>query len=277
MTEMFTGKKALITGVFNKQSIAWAIAERILDGGGECGFTYMPDKPDDERQKNLGRVTKLTEGNPRVKFLQPMDATNDEQIATVVERCKAEIGQLDILLHSIAFALPDDLKRDTVETSRAGFKLAMEISAYSLIALANATKDIMSRDSAILTLTYFGGEKTVPGYNVMGVCKAALDSVVKYLAYDLGPRGIRVNALSAGPLQTISGRGAGVDEMLGLYEAVAPLGRNITHEEAGKSGAFLLSDMSSGITGEILHLDAGYNTMGSPGRMLDRLRAAKAM
>lgn len=276
MTDMFTGKKALITGVFNKQSIAWAIAERILDGGGECGFTYMPDKPDDERQKNLGRVTKLTEGNPRVKFLQPMDATNDEQIATVVERCKAEIGTLDILLHSIAFALPDDLKRDTVETSRAGFKLAMEISAYSLIALANATKDIMSSDSAILTLTYFGGEKTVPGYNVMGVCKAALDSVVKYLAYDLGPRGIRVNALSAGPLQTISGRGAGVDEMLGLYEAVAPLGRNITHEEAGKSGAFLLSDMSSGITGEILHLDAGYNTMGSPGRMLDRLRAAQA-
>ncbi len=276
MTDMFTGKKALITGVFNKQSIAWAIAERILDGGGECGFTYMPDKPDDERQKNLGRVTKLTEGNPRVKFLQPMDATNDEQIAAVVERCKAEIGQLDILLHSIAFALPEDLKRDTVETSRAGFKLAMEISAYSLIALANATKDIMSRDSAILTLTYFGGEKTVPGYNVMGVCKAALDSVVKYLAYDLGPRGIRVNALSAGPLQTISGRGAGVDEMLGLYEAVAPLGRNITHEEAGKSGAFLLSDMSSGITGEILHLDAGYNTMGSPGRMLDRLRAAQA-
>jgi enoyl-[acyl-carrier protein] reductase I len=276
MTDMFTGKKALITGVFNKQSIAWAIAERILEGGGECGFTYMPDKPDDERQKNLGRVTKLTEGNPRVKFLQPMDATNDEQIAAVVERCKAEIGTLDILLHSIAFALPEDLKRDTVETSRAGFKLAMEISAYSLIALANATKDIMSRDSAILTLTYFGGEKTVPGYNVMGVCKAALDSVVKYLAYDLGPRGIRVNALSAGPLQTISGRGAGVDEMLGLYEAVAPLGRNITHEEAGKSGAFLLSDMSSGITGEILHLDAGYNTMGSPGRMLDRLRAAQA-
>ncbi len=116
----------------------------------------------------------------------------------------------------------------------------------------------------------------MPGYNVMGICKAALDSIVKYLAYDLGPQGVRVNALSPGPLQTISGRGAGVDEMLGLYEAMAPLGRNITHEEAGKCGAFLLSDMSSGITGEILHLDGGYNIMGSPGRMLDRIKAAQA-
>ena len=151
----------------------------------------------------------------------------------------------------------------------------MEISAYSLIALVNGANDILNGNASVLTLTYFGGEKAVPGYNVMGVCKAALDSVVKYLAFDMGPRGIRVNALSAGPLQTISGRGAGVDQMLGLYEAVAPLGRNVTHEEAGKSGVFLLSDMSSGITGEILHLDAGYNAMGSPGRLLDQIKAAQ--
>jgi enoyl-[acyl-carrier protein] reductase I len=269
---MFEGKRGLITGVFNKQSIAWSIAERILNSGGECGFSYMPDKPDDERKKNLNRLQKLTEGVPRVSFLHPMDVTNDAQIEELMSVVKGNMGQIDFLLHSIAFAPPEDLKGDTIDTSRAGFKLAMEISAYSLLALARAARPIMAPDASILTLTYFGGERTVPGYNVMGVCKAALDSIVKYLAFDLGPQGIRVNALSAGPLQTVSGRGAGVDEMLGLYEAVAPLGRNVTHDEAGKCGAFLLSDMSSGVTGEILHLDAGYNIMGSPGRMLDRLK-----
>jgi enoyl-[acyl-carrier protein] reductase I len=276
MQPLFVDKRGLITGVFNKQSIAWAIAEQILEGGGQCGFSYMPDKPDDERKKNLGRVSKLTEGNPQVKFLQPMDVTNDEHIAELMNVAKDKLGRLDFLLHSIAFALPDDLKRDTIETSRAGFKLAMEISAYSLIALSNAARPLLSENASILTLTYFGGERAVPGYNVMGICKAALDSTVKYLAYDLGAVGVRVNALSPGPLQTVSGRGAGVDEMLGLYESVAPLGRNVTHEEAGQCGAFLLSGMSSGITGEILHLDGGYNMMGSPGRMLDKIKAAKA-
>jgi enoyl-[acyl-carrier protein] reductase I len=273
MEPLFANKRGLITGVFNKQSIAWAISEKILEEGGTCGFSYMPDKPDDERKKNLGRITKLTEGNPNCVFLQPMDVTNDEHIAQLMDASKEKLGKLDFLLHSIAFALPDDLKRDTIETSRAGFKLAMEISAYSLIALANAAKDLLNENASILTLTYYGGERPVPGYNVMGICKAALDASVKYLAYDLGARNVRVNALSPGPLQTISGRGAGVDEMLGLYEAMAPLGRNVTHEEAGKCGAFLLSDMSSGITGEILHLDGGYNIMGSPGRMLDRIKA----
>ena len=197
---MFAGKKGLITGVFNKQSIAWSIAERIMSEGGECGFSYMPDKPDDTRQKNLGRLKKLTDGNSQVKFLQPMDVTNDEHIAAVMDCCRNELGKIDFLLHSIAFALPDDLKGDTIATSRAGFKLAMEISAYSLIALSNAAQEVLNDEASILTLTYFGGEKAVPGYNVMGICKAALDSAVKYLAYDLGPRGIRVNALSAGPV-----------------------------------------------------------------------------
>ena len=275
MQPLFADKRGLITGVFNKQSIAWAIAEQILGEGGECGFSYMPDKPDDERKKNLGRVSKLTEGIPAVKFLQPMDVTNDEQIAELMNVAKDKLGRLDFLLHSIAFALPDDLKRDTIETSRAGFKLAMEISAYSLIALSNAARPLLSEGASILTLTYMGGERAVPGYNVMGICKAALDSTMKYLAYDLGAQGVRVNALSPGPLQTVSGRGAGVDAMLGLYEAIAPLGRNVTHEEAGQCGAFLLSDMSSGITGEIVHLDGGYNMMGTPGRMLDRIKTAQ--
>jgi enoyl-[acyl-carrier protein] reductase I len=270
----FEGKKGLITGVFNEKSIAWVIADRIMNEGGECGFSYMPDKADDTRQKNLNRLQKLTEGRAQVKFLAPMDVTDDAQIAALVDRSKEELGQLDFLLHSIAFAPPEDLRGDTIDTSRAGFKLAMEISAYSLIALSRAARDVLADGASVLTLTYFGGEKCVPGYNIMGVCKAALDSIVKYLAFDLGPRGIRVNALSAGPLQTISGRGAGVDQMLGLYEAMAPLGRNITHDEAGKSGCFLLSEMSSGITGEILHVDAGYNAMGSPGRLIDQIKAA---
>lgn len=269
---IFDGKKGLITGVFNKQSIAWAIADQVMQQGGECGFTYMPDKPDDERKKNLKRLTKLTEGNPQAKFLQPMDATKDDQITAAMDCCRNEFGKMDFLLHCMAFALPDDLKNDTIKTSRDGFKLAMEISAYSLIALANASQDILNDGASILTLTYYGGEKTVPGYNIMGICKAALDSTVKYLAYDLGPRGIRVNALSAGPLQTISGRGAGVDQMLKFYAGMAPLGRNITHEETGSTGSFLLSTQSSGITGEILHLDAGYNSMGSPGRLLEEFK-----
>lgn len=276
MEPLFAGKHGLVTGVFNKQSIAWAIAEQILGQGGRCGFSYLPDKPDDERKKNLGRLQKLTDGNPQVAFLQPMDVTNDEHIAALMNVCREKLGRLDFLVHAIASAFPDDLNRDTIETSRAGFKFAMEVSVYSLIALVNAARPLLTDGATILTLTYFGGERAVPGYNVMGICKAALDSTVQYLAYDLGPRGIRINALSPGPLQTVSGRGAGVDEMLPLYEAMAPLGRNVTHEEAGRCGAFLLSDMSSGVTGEILHLDGGYNVMGSPGRLLDRLKAAQA-
>ncbi|TWT37818.1 Enoyl-[acyl-carrier-protein] reductase [NADH] FabI [Posidoniimonas corsicana] len=273
MAGLFEGKQGLITGVFNKQSIAWAIAERVMDEGGVCGFTHMPDKPDDARKKNEGRLTKLIGDNPAAKFVIPMDVTRDEDIAAVAEKTKSEFGKIDFVLHSIAFAPPEDLRGETVATSRDGFKLAMEISAYSLLALSNAVRPLLNPDASILTLTYYGGEKMVQGYNVMGVCKAALDSCVKYLAYELGADSVRVNALSAGPLQTISGRGAGVDDMLKLYEGMAPLNRNVTHEEAGKSGAYLLSDMSSGVTGEILHLDCGYNVMGSPGRMVDKHKA----
>jgi enoyl-[acyl-carrier protein] reductase I len=270
---LFDGKKGLILGVANDHSIAWAIAREIMAGGGVCGFSHLPDRPDDERQRNRRRVALLTDPEASAKFLLPMDVAKDEDIRAVVAKAKEEFGHIDFLLHAIAFASLDDMKHDTVETSRDGFKMAMEISAFSLIAVANAAKEIMSPRSAVLTMTYFGGEKAVPGYNVMGICKAALDATVRYLAYDLGPRGIRVNAVSAGPVRTLAGRGAGVDEMLPFYEKVAPLGRNVTHEEVGRSGAFLLSDMSDGITGEILHVDCGYNIMGSPGRLLDEMKS----
>jgi len=269
---LFAGKKGLILGVANERSIAWAIAKTIMDQGGECGFTHLPDRPDDERQKNRRRVAQSVEEYPQAKFLVPLNVQDDEQIPQVMKIAADEFGTIDFVLHSIAFADRKDLGRPTYETSRSGFTMAMEISAYSLIAVVNAAKDIMSKHSAIAAMTYFGGEKCVPGYNVMGICKAALEAAVRYLAFDLGPRGIRVNALSAGPLKTLAGSAAGVNEMLQLYKFMAPLGRNITHKEVGRTGAFLLSDMSDGITGEILHVDGGYNMMGSPGRLLDALR-----
>ncbi len=268
---LFAGKKGLILGVANENSIAWAIAQQILEGGGECGFTHLPDRPDDERRKNRLRVSKLTDNYANAKFLVPLDVQNDDNVREVMQTAEQEFGKIDFLLHSIAFADRDDLSRDTIETSRAGFKLAMDISVYSLIAVSNAAKGILNPKASIAAMTYFGGEKCVPGYNVMGICKAALEATVRYLAYDLGPQGIRVNALSAGPMRTLAGRAAGVDEMLKLYEYMAPLGRNVTHEEVGRTGAFLLGPASDGITGEILHVDGGYNMMGSPGRLLDRL------
>ncbi|SRR6056297_336899 len=272
----FQGKKGLILGVANDHSIAWAIAKTIMEGGGECGFTHLPDRPDDERQRNRRRVSMLTDKYEQAKFLVPMDAQDDQQIRDVMQTAKEQFGKIDFILHSIAFADRDDLGRDTVYTSRAGFKLAMDVSVYTLIAVTAAAKDaeILNSGGAIATMTYFGGEKCVPGYNVMGICKAALEATVRYLAYDMGPQGVRVNALSAGPMRTLAGRAAGVDEMLELYEHMAPMARNVTHQEVGNTGAFLLNPVSDGISGEILHVDGGYHAMGSPGRLLEKVRAA---
>jgi len=266
---LFDGKKGLILGVANDRSIAWWIAKKIMEEGGECGFTHLPDRPDDEKKKNHRRVAKAIEGWESARFLVPLDVCNDAQIAEVMQTAAEHFGKIDFLLHSIAFAKLEDLGVPTIATSRDGFKLAMEISAYSLLAVANAAKDLYAERASVLAMTYFGGERAVPGYNVMGVCKAALDACVRYAAYDLGPQQVRVNAVSAGPLRTLAGSAAGVGEMQKLYEGMSPLGRNVTHEEVGRSGAFLLSDMSDGITGEILHVDGGYNIMGSPGRLLD--------
>jgi enoyl-[acyl-carrier protein] reductase I len=268
---MFEGKKGLVIGVANENSIAWAIAEQILNQGGVVGFTHLPDKPDDDRKKNRRRVAKLTDRHENAQFLIPLDVQDDDNIREAIGTTAKELGKLDFILHSVAFADRDDLGRDTIETSRAGFALAMDVSVYSLLAVCNAAKDILNPGCAIATMSYFGGEKCVPGYNVMGICKAALEATMRYLAYDLGPRGVRVNALSAGPLRTLAGRAAGVDDMLKLYEYMAPLGRNVRHEEVGRTGAFLLSSLSDGITGEVLHIDGGYNMMGSPGRLLDQV------
>ena len=270
---LFDGKKGLILGVANDRSIARSIAEHSMNKGGECGFTHLPDRVDDEKKKNRRRVEKAINGHANAKFIVPLNVDDDAQIAEVMAHAKSEFGGIDFLLHSIAFADRADLQRDTIETSRDGFKMAMEISCYSLIAVCNAAREVLNDSAAVAAMTYFGGEKCVPGYNVMGICKAALEATTRYMAYDLGVRGIRVNALSAGPLKTLAGSAAGVGEMLDLYKNIAPLQRNVTHQEVGKTGMFLLSDLSDGITGEILHVDAGYNMMGSPGRMLEKLSA----
>ncbi|MCU0709503.1 MAG: enoyl-ACP reductase [Pirellula sp.] len=275
--KLFEGKKGLILGVANDRSIAWAIAKEIMDHGGICGFSHLPDRADDDKKKNRMRVSKCIENyTSQAAFLRPLDVQDDAQIQEFMTAAANDLGQIDFLLHSIAFADRDDLNRATVETSRAGFKLAMDVSVYSLMAVTNAARGILKDNASVLTMTYFGGEKCVPGYNVMGVCKAALDAAVRYLAFDMGERGIRVNAVSAGPLKTLAGVAAGVGEMQEYYDYVAPLGRCVTHEEVGRSGAYLLSDYSNGITGEILHVDSGYNIMGSPGRLLLQMRAQKA-
>ncbi len=274
--KLFEGKKGLILGVANDRSIAWAIAREIMEHGGVCGFSHLPDKPEDEKKKNRMRVSKCTVAFPdQTAFLEPLDVQDDGQVDAFMKMAGEKMGNIDFLLHSIAFADRDDLSRDTVETSRAGFKLAMDVSVYSLISVTNAARPILNPEASVLAMTYFGGEKCVPGYNVMGICKAALDATVRYLAYDMGPKNIRVNAVSAGPLKTLAGVAAGVGEMQEYYGYVAPLGRCVTHEEVGRSGAYLMSPYSSGITGEILHVDAGYNIMGSPGRLLHEFAKKK--
>jgi enoyl-[acyl-carrier protein] reductase I len=267
---LFSGKKGLVLGVANDFSIAWAITQKLLAEGAEIGFTHLPG------EKMERRVRKLTDPIG-AKMLVSCDVQKDEDIARTFEVARDTYGALDFVLHSIAFAPIDDIKRPFVQASREGFKTAMDISVYSLAAVARHAAESMPNGGAIETLTYFGGERVVSGYNLMGVCKAALDASVRYLAYDLGPKKIRVNAVSAGPVKTLAASAVGdSDKLAGLYEAVSPLGRNITREEVGSAGMFLLSDLASGITGEILHVDCGYNIMGSPGRAIEAAREGRA-
>ncbi|MCY2934118.1 MAG: enoyl-ACP reductase [Planctomycetota bacterium] len=266
---MFEGKKGVVLGVANDFSIAWAISQKLIEQGAEIGFTHLPG------EKMRRRVAKLSEPIG-AKMLESCDVQKDEDIAAVFAKAKEVYGSIDFVLHSIAFAPLEDIKNPVLKCSRDGFKMAMEISAYSLAAVSKYASEIMNPGGSILTLTYYGGERVVSGYNMMGVCKAALDMTVRYLAYDLGPMNIRVNALSAGPVKTLAASAVGdSDKLAGLYEAVAPLGRNITREEVGSAGMFLLSDMASGITGEVMHVDAGYNIMGSPGRAVEAAKEGR--
>ncbi|WP_339909983.1 enoyl-ACP reductase [Symmachiella dynata] len=260
---MFDGKKGMVFGIANDHSIAWAITEKLHAEGAEMGFTHIPDK-NPERPRMERRLRKLVEPIG-AKVIMPCDVQKEEDIDAAFAAAKETFGELDFVLHSIAYAPMDDLKGLVVNCSREGFKLAMDISAYSLIALAQRAQHVLKPGGSILTLTYLGGEKVIPGYNMMGICKAALESTTEYLASEMGPMGIRVNAISAGPLKTLSSSAVGeFDLMLKLYEDFSPMRRGVTPEEVGKSGLYLLSDLASGVTGETLHVDGGYHIMGGP-------------
>ena len=266
---LFTGKKGLVLGVANDYSIAWAISQKLLAEGAEIGFTHLPG------DKMERRVRKLADP-VGAKLITPCDVQKDDDVARVFAEARKVYGTLDFVLHSIAFAPLDDIRCAFVDCSREGFKTAMDVSVYSLAIVARHAAPLMPDGGSIATLTYYGGEKVVAGYNMMGVCKAALDAAVKYLAYDLGPKKIRVNALSAGPVKTLAASAVGdSDKLAGLYEAVSPLQRNVDREEVGSAGMFLLSDLASGISGEILHVDCGYNAMGSPGRAIEAAKEGK--
>lgn len=259
---MFEGKKGLVLGIANDHSIAWAITQQLREEGAQMAFTHLPDK-DPERPRMERRIRKLVDDF--ASFVLPCDVTNDDDLDRAFDKVKEEFGEIDFVLHSIAYAPIDDLKGPVSEVSRDGFKQSMEISVYSLMSVAKRAKQILVPGGNILTLTYLGGEKVIPGYNVMGICKSALESAVEYLAFELGKQDIRVNALSAGPLKTLSSSAVGeFDKMLSLYTENSPMRRNITAEEVGKSGLYLMSDLASGVTGENLHVDAGYHIMGAP-------------
>lgn len=253
---MLTGQKGLVFGVANERSIAWAIAQALHEEGAELAFTYASEILEK-------RVRPLAEGIG-AKIILPCDVTKDEEIGRVFSALRQEWGGLDILIHAVAYATKEDLSNPYIQTGRQGFFIALDVSTYSLVALTRAAAALMEgRKGAILTMTYMGSEKVIPNYNVMGVAKAALEASVRYLAYDLGPKGIRVNAISAGPIRTLAASGiAGFKEMLHYSSERAPLKRNIDAEEVARTALYLVSDMASAVTGEVVHVDAGYNIMG---------------
>jgi len=253
-----TGKHALVTGIANNRSIAWGIAQQLHAAGADLGVTYLPD----DKGKMEKKVKDLVEPlNPSL-FL-PCNVQNDEQVTATFDAVNSQWGKLDVLVHCLAFANRDDLIGEFSATSRQGFQTAMEISAYSLVSLARAAKPLMAEGGSIVTLTYLGGVRVVPNYNVMGIAKAALEMNVRYLASELGPHKIRVNGISAGPIRTLASSAiGGILDMIHHVEEVAPLRRTVTQEEVGKAAAFLCSDLAGGVTGQILYVDSGYNIMG---------------
>jgi enoyl-[acyl-carrier protein] reductase I len=254
---LLKGKVGLILGVAHKTSIAWAIAQALSRAGMRLAFTYQGER----LEKNVRELAETLE-NP---LIYPCDVTQQSEIDALFRQIEVEFGGLDTLVHSVAFANRDDLAGAFVDTSRDGYLLAQEISSYSLTALTRAATPLMEQrgGGSIITLTYLGGERVVKNYNVMGVAKAALDMSVRYLAADLGPKNIRVNAISAGPLKTLAAKGiSGFSSITDYMKDNTPMRRNIEAAEVGDTALFLASSMSRGITGEVIHVDAGYHIMG---------------
>jgi enoyl-[acyl-carrier protein] reductase I len=254
---LLDGKKALIFGVANDHSIAWGIARALHDEGATLGFSSVESLVD-------RRVRPLAESIGST-FVEPCDVQSDDDIKRVIARWGEAEGQIDILVHALAFAKREDLEGSFVDTSRDGFALAMDVSAYSLVGLVREARPLFRSGSSVLTLSYYGAEKVVSHYNVMGVAKAALEASVRYLAADMGPEGVRVNAISAGPVRTLAAAGiAGFKKLYGSFADVAPLRSNITIEDVGKTAVWLASDLSSAVTGEVVYVDGGFNVMGVP-------------
>lgn len=250
------GKKGLVIGVANRRSIAWAIAQKVAEEGAQLALTYQNERFGENVQELAAKLD-----NP---LLLQLDVTSDEQIDSAFKKLQEEWGQIDFLVHAVAFALKQELESDYIVTSREGYRIAQDISSYSLTAVSRAARPLMKENGgSIVALSYLGGEKVVPHYNVMGVAKAALEASVRYLAYDLGCERIRVNALSAGPIKTLAAAGiSGFSHMLEFHRQKAPLKKNTELAEVADAGLFLLSPLSRGITGQTLYVDGGYSIMG---------------
>jgi enoyl-[acyl-carrier protein] reductase I len=253
---LLNGKIGLVVGVANKRSIAWAIAQAWHKAGATLAFTYQGERLKENVEELVGTFGQDT-------LLVPCDVTKDGDIDNVFAEVGKKFGKLNLLLHSVAFAPKEALEGIFVNTTREAFRVAHDVSAYSLVALARGAAPLMTDGGSIVAMSYYGSEKVVPHYNVMGVAKAALESSTRYLAYDLGPKKIRVNCISAGPVNTLAARGiAGFTDMLKHYEAHAPLKRNVLPEELGATGTFLASDGAGAITGQVIYVDSGYQIMG---------------
>ena len=254
MIEM-QGRTAVVFGVANNRSIAWAIAQRLQAAGANLAITYQNERLAQEAKDLIGSLS-------GAQAFQ-CDLSNDQEIDKLFAELKSRYGTLHTIVHSVAYAPPEELKNDFVKTSREGFRIAHDVSVYSLIAVSRAAAPLMTDGGSVITLSYYGAKKVVPRYNVMGVAKAALEASVRYLASDLGAHNIRVNAISAGPIKTLAARGiSGLGEMLKAHAERAPLKRNIETTEVGDTAVFLASDLSTGITGEVIYVDCGYNIMG---------------
>ena len=255
MSSNLEGRTAVVFGVANKRSIAWSIAQGLHQAGARLAITYQNARLEEEAKDLILSL-------PGAEAYM-CDVSVDSEIDRLFAQLKERYSKLHILVHSVAFAPADELKNDFVNTTREGFRIAHDVSVYSLIAVARAAVPLMEDGGSLITMTYYGAEKVVPHYNVMGVAKAALECTVRYLAYDLGRKKIRVNAISAGPIKTLAARGiSGLSDMLKSHAERAPLQRNVDVNEVGATGVFLASDASSGITGEVIYVDCGYNIMG---------------
>lgn len=251
------GKTALVFGLANERSIAWGIIQAFHEHGAQIGISYAGE-PLERRVRPLAERIGCT-------FVEACDVAEDEQIERVATKAKDTFGEIDILVHAIGFANRDELSGPYYNTSRAGFHLAMDISVYSFTGLARAFQPMLRPGGALLTLTYYGAEKVSPNYNVMGVAKAALEASVRYLAYDFGDQGVRVNAISAGPIRTLAAAGvSGFKTMYRRFAEIAPLHDNVTIEDVGGAAVFLCSDLAAKTTGEVLYVDSGYNILGIP-------------